>query len=589
VSYPIPGNEIERLATLNDYRILDTGYDSRFDNLARIASAHFDMPIALVSLVDADRQWFKAKVGMDVRQTPRQHAFCTHSIARPDAVTVIEDTALDARFQANPLVTGAPHVRFYAGAPILAEDGAALGTVSVLDRVPRRFDGEDRRMLARLADNALSLLELHRRNSLLREGAGRDALTGLANRRALDQALERAVSGALAGETCGLLYLDVDGFKRVNDRHGPDIGDGLIRELARRLQGCVRQGDLVARVGGDEFAILLAHPVNGTVLELVARRVLATGALPVMVQDQSIALDISIGGAQAPRDAVQAGDLLREADRALYVAKRAGPRNVVLAGQGGLHGIVDDADTAVVAPGAELAQAIARNELFLEWQSCHDLSNAGVIGYEALVRWNHPHRGIIAPGNFVPLAEACGLSGRLDAWVLFRACEEAAGAPRGTRFSVNLSAQWMAQGNVVPLVRSALEHSGLDPRRLVLEITESTAIGSEDAAIGHMRQLQAMGIRLALDDFGTGYSSLAYLQRYPFDLLKLDQSFVAGLDRDPRGVRLSEGVIHLARLLDIAVIAEGIETPRQAEILRDVGCRMGQGYLWARPTRLPWA
>jgi EAL domain-containing protein (putative c-di-GMP-specific phosphodiesterase class I) len=186
------------------------------------------------------------------------------------------------------------------------------------------------------------------------------------------------------------------------------------------------------------------------------------------------------------------------------------------------------------------------------------------------------------------LAEACGLAGRLDAWVLFKACEQGARAPGDMRVSVNLSALSIVNGMIVPVVRSALEHSGFDPGRLVLEITESAAIGNEDSALAHMRELKALGIQLALDDFGTGYASLAYLHRYPFDTLKLDQTFVAGLATDPRAGRMLQGVVHLANLLDIAVVAEGIETRQQADLLQDAGCRLGQGYLWARPCRLPW-
>jgi diguanylate cyclase (GGDEF)-like protein len=592
VSYPIPGNEIERLATLGDYRILDTDFDSRFDNLVAIAAAHFATPIALVSLVDADRQWFKAKVGLDIRETPRSSAFCTYAITCPATVTVIEDATRDPRFQHNPLVVGAPHIRFYAGAPILAEDGAALGTVSVIDTVPRRFEQADRQMLARLADTARSLLELHRRDSLLREAAHHDPLTGLLNRRGLDIALEQAMGAALAGETCGLLWVDLDRFKQVNDTYGHDIGDGMLKETARRLQTSVRQGDQVARIGGDEFAVLLAHPVNRTVLELVATRILRQCAAPVMIHDQSIGLNVSIGAAKAPRDAVLPGDLMRAADRAVYEAKRAGRGQLAITGDRVPAGLLTAADgdgaQGYSAPGAELALAIERNELFLEWQSSHDLTTNAVIGYEALVRWRHPRFGVVAPNSFVPLAEACGLSGRLDAWVLFRACEEAACGPADVRYSINLSAQWLANGNVLPLVRTALERSGLDPDRLILEITESTAIGSVESAQAHMRQLRQLGIRMALDDFGTGYSSLSYLQQYPFDLLKIDRSFVTGLGSDPRGDRLLEGVINLARLLGIAVVAEGVETPQHALRLRLAGCDMGQGYYWARPCAAPW-
>ena len=588
MSYPIPGNEIERLATLEDFRILDTEPDRRFDNLVEIATAHFGTPIALVSLVDADRQWFKAKVGLGATHTPRKMAFCTHAIADPENVFVVEDATLDHRFQANPLVTGDPNIRFYAGAPIVADDGAALGTVCLIDRKPRKFGAEDREMLARLADNARSLMELHRRNSVLREAADRDPLTGLLNRRGIDREIERAMGAAMAGENCGLLYLDLDKFKQVNDTFGHESGDALLRETARRLQSAVRHDDLVARVGGDEFVILLVHPVDQAVLEMVSARVLRACADPVMMHDAEVALGVSIGAAQAPRDAVLPRDLLRAADRAMFDAKRAGRGQVVFAGdwaESHHHAGHAEADNA---PIAELALAIERNQLFLEWQSSHNLATGKLVGYEALVRWRHPRLGVIAPKDFVPLAEASGLSGRLDAWVVMRACEEAVRGPMDLNYAVNLSAQWIANGNVVPLVRTALERSGLTPDRLVLEITESTAIGNVESAQLQMAQLRALGIRLALDDFGAGYSSLAYLQHYRFDMLKLDRAFVSGLGTDPRGDRLLEGVIHLSRLLNATVVAEGIETPRQADRLRNAGCELGQGYYLGRPAPAPW-
>ena len=589
MSYPLPGNEIERLATLDDFRILDTQPDRRFDNLVEIATAHFGTPIALVSLVDADRQWFKAKVGLSASETPRKLAFCTHAITTPDVVTVIEDATLDSRFNTNALVTGDPGIRFYAGAPIVADDGSALGTVCVIDRKPRKFGPEDREMLARLADNARSLMELHRRNTMLREAADRDPLTGLLNRRGLDREIEHAMGATLAGENCGLLYLDLDKFKHVNDTYGHEFGDALLRETARRLQSAVRQGDLVARVGGDEFVVLLIHPVDQSVLEHVSARVLRACADPVMMLDHEVALGVSIGAAQAPRDAVLPRDLLRVADRAMFDAKRAGRGQVVFAGDwtaSNHHNGAADADSA---PAAELAMAIERDQLFLEWQSSHNLATGKLVGYEALVRWRHPRLGVISPNNFVPLAEASGLSGRLDSWVLYRACDEAARGPANLNYAVNLSAQWIANGNIVPLVRTALERSGLAPDRLLLEITESTAIGSVASAQHHMQQLRALGIRLALDDFGAGYSSLAYLQHYRFDVLKLDRTFVAGLGTDPRGDRLLEGVIHLSRLLNTSVVAEGIETARQLARLRDAGCEFGQGFYLGRPAPAPWA
>jgi diguanylate cyclase (GGDEF)-like protein len=580
---PIPHNEAYRLTTLCDYRILDTDKDLRFDNLVQIASTHFGVPIALVSLLDADRQWFKAAVGLAVRQTPRHDSFCAYAIIKPDQVFVVEDATLDPRFADNPLVTGEPHIRFYAGAPVVAANGQALGTVCVIDRAPRAFSAADRAMLMRFADIARSILEFHRHTELLRETAKRDPLTGLLNRRGLENPLDDGVAGALGGEGCALLYLDLDHFKQINDRHGHAFGDSLLEEIASRLRGAVRQGDVVARLGGDEFAILLAHPVDEAALTLIAQRVLSACAVPMTVHGETIVASMTAGGAMAPRDALTPGDLLRKADRALYAAKRAGRGRIAVAGYDATIG-----DDAPHRPAAELLRAIEHDQLTLEWQPCLDLGTGRIRGYEALVRWNHPELGRLAPDRFVPLAEACGMSPQLDSWVLLRACEEAAQCPFDRYFAVNISARWISTDTIVPMVQAALAHSGLSPRRLVLEITESAAIADEAKAITAMQQLKALGIRMALDDFGTGYSSLACLQTYPFDILKLDRTFIAAMGIGARGRNLAAGVMHLAGMLDIAVIAEGVETQLQADLLRAAGCRLGQGYLWATPAPMPW-
>lgn len=580
---PIPHNEAFRLMTMRDYRILDTDNDLRFDNLVQIATAHFRVPMALVSLLDADRQWFKAAVGLAVRQTPRHHSFCAYAIMQPDEVFVIEDALLDDRFCQNPLVLGEPHIRFYAGAPIVASNGHALGTVCVLDHVPRIFDSADRDMLARLAELARSLLEFHRRNELLHETAKRDPLTGLLNRRGLEGSIDQGIVSALKGDGCGLLYLDLDHFKQVNDNHGHAVGDSMLEEIASRLNEAVRQGDIVARLGGDEFAILLAHPVDQTALELIAHRVLSACAMPMTLQGRIIKPSMTVGGALAPRDAITAGDLLRKADRALYAAKRAGRGRVSVAGREGTR-----AGEHPTKPAMALSRAIERDELILEWQPCQDIKSGTIRGYESLVRWNHPELGRLAPDRFVPLAEACGLSVLLDSWVLLRACEEAAQCPFDSYFAVNVSARWISTDNVVAMVQAALAHSGLSPHRLVLEITESSAIIDKAKAIAAMQHLKALGVRLALDDFGTGYSSLDYLQTYPFDMLKLDRNLVSAIGVNARGQNLAAGIMHLAKLLDLAVIAEGVETQLQADLLVAAGCHFGQGYFWARPAATPW-
>jgi diguanylate cyclase (GGDEF)-like protein len=583
VLFPVPANESFRLSTVSDYRVLDSKNDARFDNLVQIAAAHFNMPIAVVSLVDAERQWLKAAVGVAMADTPRQDTFCAHTIMAPDDILVVEDARRDDRFRDKPMVTGAPHIRFYAGAPIIAANGTVLGAVCVLDHVPRRFGADDRAMLARLAGVARSLLDLHRRNELLRERAERDPLTGLLNRRGLEAKLDQRLKAAINGEGCGLLYLDLDHFKQVNDSHGHATGDYLLEEIASRLRDAVRPGDSVARIGGDEFAIVLAHPVDQVIMELVAQKVLWACTVPVKLHGAMIRPSLTVGGALAPRDAIMPGDLLRKADRELYRAKRSGRGRIAIADSGNPVGNDD-----VARPARALAEAIDHDHLFIEWQPNQDITTGAIVGYEALVRWNHPELGLLAPDRFVPLADACGLAQRLDSWVLMHACEEAALCPDDGYFSVNVSARWFASDAIVPVVRAALAHSGLRPDRLVLEITESSAIANAAKAVECMLALKALGIRLALDDFGTGYSALAYLQTLPIDMIKLDRSFVQGIDADPRARKLAAGIVRLARSLDIAVVAEGVENRAQAEHLAKAGCRLAQGFFWARPARAAW-
>lgn len=327
--YPVPGQEAERLATLEDLRILDTPPDPGFDHLVTIASAYFGVPIALVSLIDRDRQWFKARVGLDPCQTPREQAFCAHAICQPDEVMVVEDARADPRFADNPLVLGDPLIRFYAGAPIVAHNGMALGTLCIIDRQPRHLSLADRSVLREFAASAASLIELHLRNRLLARAAQVDPLTGLLNRRGLELELQAAFAGVAEGECCGLIFGDLDHFKLINDRHGHDVGDRVLRDVAQHLRGIVRASDCVARIGGDEFVILLSHPIEDEHLAAIAERVARPFVLPSLPQHPPITL--SVGGALAPRDGIDAETLRHRADAALYAAKRAGRRRFAVA------------------------------------------------------------------------------------------------------------------------------------------------------------------------------------------------------------------------------------------------------------------
>jgi diguanylate cyclase (GGDEF)-like protein len=579
---PHPEEE-RRLAALRACHVLDTPPDPRFDTLVRFAADLFEAPIALLSLIDADRQWFKAAVGFHAKQTARAHAFSAHAILAGEAVTVVEDAAADPRFADNPFVLAGPQLRFYAGAPVLSEEGLPLGVLCILDRERRTLDGAGRRRLQALAATAASLLQMHRDAALLEQAATHDPLTGLVNRRRFEAALQGAAEQALAGRPCAVLHIDLDLFSRVNATLGQHGGDAVLQEAARRLAEAVRAGDLVARLGSDEFAVLLAGPADAKAADATARRILERFAAPVLIGEAAPRLRASIGIALCPTDAIAPGAVMRAAEAAVAHAKAEGRGRVATAtgppaarprrrsGRGGGASLEQ-----------ELRRAIGRERLALQWQPYFDARHGGIVGCEALVRWPSG----TPPSVFVPLAEVTGLAGRLDEFVLQRACTEAANLPAHWRVAVNLSPHWFGSGELPALVRRTLAETGLNPRRLEVELTERTLVEQPQGVRGCLDALHELGVAVALDDFGTGYSSLGYLQRFRFDKLKLDRAFVVGLREGERAQAVARAIIQLGRALEMAVCAEGVETPAQLEFLRGEGCDLLQGYLLGMPTSL---
>lgn len=573
-----PADEHIRLETLRSYQILDTPPDRSFERLVELAAEHFDVAISLVSIVDESRQWFKAAVGLDVRETPRDVAFCAHAILHPTDVTVIEDAAADARFADNPLVLGDPSIRFYAGAPILAENGQPLGTLCLIDRKPRRLDGAGRQFLANLAANAASMLELHRRNRVLSASSGLDPLTGLANRTIFDAALSKACSAAAAGGApFGLVALDLDRFKSVNDTFGHAAGDAVLCAAAERLTRVVRGRDLVARLGGDEFAVLVAGPIDLAGLSAVSMRMVAALNEDVSFLGHDIPLRASLGVALAPCHGTDPGSLAHAADLALYRGKRSGGQGLIIAGQGAGDSHPTLAD--------ELRAAIAHEELALYWQPYFSARTGEATGFEALLRWTRASGGAIPPNDIVAMAENGGFILELDRMVLRKACREAASWRRPLNVSVNASAASFSGGDLVGLVAAVLEETGLAPGRLTLELTEGTLVKHTRKASERIEGLHRMGVRVALDDFGTGYASLGYLCTFDFDTLKLDRAFVQGLGSNPRAEAVAKAVLALGRALDMAICAEGVETREQMHFLQQEGCDLLQGFLLGRPQR----
>ncbi|WP_298881924.1 EAL domain-containing protein [uncultured Bradyrhizobium sp.] len=410
--------------------------------------------------------------------------------------------------------------------------------------------------------------------------ASHDALTELPNRTALDRHLGSTVERAqVTGSPFAVLCIDLDHFKEVNDLFGHAIGDAVLRETSRRLQ-VAAQGAYVARVGGDEFIGIIDQSPLPATAELLATRMRAQFETPIEVDGHALQIDLCVGVALYPRDADNAVSLLANADAALYRAKHEGRGAVRL-----FTSAMDQQLRDRRALEHDLRVAVERGELYLEYQP-QQHRDGTLKAYEALVRWRHPVRGIIPPGEFIPVAEQSGSIAQIDDWVLMEACREAASWQQPLRIAVNVSAAQFRRENLDAHVRKALRETGLPASRLELEITEGVLIEDIERAKRTMQSLKTLGIQIALDDFGTGYSSLSYLEAFPLDRMKIDRSFVMALGQSERSLAIVRAVIGLAHGLGLPVLAEGIETDTQMSLLLEEGCDEMQGYLIGRPRRL---
>jgi diguanylate cyclase (GGDEF)-like protein len=434
-------------------------------------------------------------------------------------------------------------------------------------------------VLARSREHALGMVR--RRTGELRHQALHDALTGLPNRvLALDCAEQMLATDER--RHVAALYVDLDGFKQVNDTFGHAIGDELLRMVAGRLTTVLRAGDMAARLGGDEFVVLLAGIGPDTAPKRVAERLLEALARPYdlgATVGRQLSVTASIGLAEGPRDS--ADELLRDADLALYEAKAAG-RNRYERFRSGMQSACEQRLTLEM----DLAEAIDRRELFLVYQPTFDLRSERMTGVEALIRWRHPRLGVVSPNDFIPMAERSGLIVPIGRWVLEEASRQAATWRRcghHISVSVNVSARQLDGDGLIEDVRHALARSGLEPASLTLEVTETALMRDPDVAAEHLTTLKELGIRIAIDDFGTGYSSLAYLRRFPADVLKIDRSFVEGVATSTEAAALVHTLVQLGKSLGLETLAEGIEDRAQLQALRREHCDVGQGFLLSRP------
>jgi diguanylate cyclase (GGDEF)-like protein len=499
---------------------------------------------------------------------------------------------VEGRGWLGPAPHGAMSVPLFRG-------DAVIGVLNATAGETHPFDDDD---LAALSAAGQLLTSLLARRPHVRGGEGGavpsdslqgrdDAVTGLANRELFTERVNRALhrASATAGPGIAVLLVDLDDFKRVNDSWSHATGDELLRAVAQRLDSAVRDSDTVARLSGDEFAVLVEGVADPEEAVVAAERLREVLSPPFTISGRAMRIKASFGVVVSTPETSGLDDMLHDADIALFFAKTGGKDRCTLFEEEMQRSIQERVELE-----ADLGRAVERNELVLHYQPIFALETGRINGFEALVRWQHPEKGMLAPDRFIPMAEETGMIVAIDRWVLLAACTQGKAwqdaYPNGgepLQVGVNLSVRQLEHDSVVDTVALALEVSGLAPEHLTLEITESFVLQDESESARRLALLRELGVRIAIDDFGTGYASLSYLRRLPVDILKVDRSFVDGLGRTPEDTALVRAILRMATSLNLGVTAEGVETQAQLSELKMLGCSSAQGYHFSHPLPSP--
>ncbi len=577
-----------------------TPYDAlpeeSFDRVARLAAGALRSPVAIVSLLDDDRHVVKSSVGLTGRSRVWRKVPLALRYSR-QVVSTGRPVFISNSDEKIPIDSDAdertPDGVAYAVAPVMTSDGQVIGSVCVIDTAPHTWTHTEINCLMDVAASLVLELELRSDLSLKRQtqehllySTLHDALTGLPNRSLFTERLRHAMRRAARhpDDLFAVLFLDLDRFKDVNDNLGHFAGDELLRAVARRLEACLRPEDTVARLSGDEFAILLESITEASDAGRVAERIEEALSFPINLAGAEVVTSASMGIVTSSMAHDQPEQLLRSADMAMYRAKAAGRARYEMFDRT-MH--TDALEKLQLE--TDLRRAVELGEFRLHYQPLVSLKTGRITGLEALVRWNHPTRGLVHPGDFIPIAEETGLIVPMGRWVLDEACRQMKEwhqlHPREVPLSigVNLSAKQFSQPDIVDQIASALETSGIDARSLRIEITESAIIDKGKTSGSILQRIRDLGVQIYLDDFGTGYSSLSYLHGLPIDAIKIDRAFVSNMDTDEKNLRLVRTILTLAEIVGVRAEAEGISTAEQLRELRSLSCEQGQGYLFSAP------
>lgn len=600
LGYPIPENETQRLELLKSLNVLDNDPSDELNEIVALASEWFSTPIALVSLLDEKRQWFMANQGAEVSETPREVAFCNHTVVSDDCF-IVEDALESPLLADNPLVTGYPNIRFYAGVPMPMADGIIAGSFCLIDTKPRKLSAVEIDRLRHLGKLASRLLLNHSRllklkklsedlvekNALvaaqseeLRIISEIDPLTKLNNRRSLQNKLDALGKKAVGAD---LILIDLDGFKDINDLFGHAAGDACLQVVAERLKRMRHPHQFVARMGGDEFAMVLENCSGACDVSDIAGHVIEDLAEPILWQDKSFQLTASLGIAtHAAGTSISSSQAVRQADLALYKSKQAG-RNCATT-----------YDSAIGEKAFErlntlksIQSALSKNELELYYQAKVSMRDGRHNGFEALLRWNRPDGRVGTPASFRCALEDPKLSNEIGAQVIDLALKQARqwhddGVPF-EHIAINTSSFQYRDENFGKKLIAKIEKAGLLPSQIQVEVTEDIILSGSGKVLSNCSDMRAAGISIALDDFGTGFASLTHLQEFPVDVLKIDRSFMQKLGTHDGTPAIIKSVCDLAKNLGIHVVAEGVETEIQVTFLKSIGCDTAQGYLFHRP------